>query len=474
MRRKFFTPLILALVFQACLAEAASARELARGVVIEKVECSDDAGQSYALYLPTSYSDGKKFPVLYAFDPSARGRVPVERFKAAAEKYGWIVAGSNNSRNGPLKPSLAAASAMVEDTRRRFSIDETRVYAAGFSGGARLAVTLASSCGGCIAGVIACGAGFPPEHKPSASTPFALFVTLGVEDFNFPEIVRLESELGRLKLPHRVELFEGRHEWAPAELSTVAVGWMELQAHKSGGRKGDAAFAEELWKEALRRAAEKEGAGRAYEAYRIYRALEIDYEGLRDVAAVREKVKQLAGGAEIKKALKEQEDEARRQRELMSELLRLLEARRGVENRVEASGSFGSQIAALRGKARQEKDGAERRVARRTLNAVFVLLIEEGLRYRDSAKASLDSVFYLETAAEIEPNNAFIRFHLACVYSLRGEKRRGLQALTLAVEKGFADRAEITGNKSLAPLRGEEGYKKLLERLGQRDAPPAP
>jgi poly(3-hydroxybutyrate) depolymerase len=142
-RRKLFTPLILALVFQACLAEAASARELARGVVIEKVECLDDAGQSYALYLPTSYSTGKKFPVLYAFDPSARGRVPVERFKAAAEKYGWIVAGSNNSRNGPLKPSLAAASAMVEDTRRRFSIDETRVYAAGFSGGARLAVTLA-------------------------------------------------------------------------------------------------------------------------------------------------------------------------------------------------------------------------------------------------------------------------------------------------------------------------------------------
>jgi predicted esterase len=466
-RRKLFTTLILAFIFQACLAGAASAQELARGVVIEKVECLNDARQTYALYLPTSYTREKKFPVLYAFDPSARGRVPVERFRAAAEKYGWIVVGSNNSRNGPLKPSLAAASAVVEDTRRRLSIDEARVYAAGFSGGARLAVTLASTCGGCIAGVIACGAGFPPDIKASSSTAFALFVTMGVEDFNFPEIVRLESELGKLSSPHRIELFDGRHEWASAELSAVAVGWMELQAVKSGRRKGDAGLVEELWKEGLRRAAEQESAGRAYEAYRIYRALEIDYDGIRDVSAAREKVRRLAGGREVKSALKEQEDEARRQRELMSELLHLLEARRGVENRVEASGSFGTHIKTLKGKSRQEKDGTERRVARRTLNAIFVLLIEEGLRYRDSAKASLDSLFYLETAAEIEPDNPFVQFHLACVYSLRGEKRRGLQALTLAVEKGFAGRAEITGNRSLDPLREEEGYKKLLERLGQ-------
>ena len=465
MPRKLFTALILAFTFSAYFAQAASARELAKGVVIEKVECLDDARQSYALYLPTSYNVEKKSPVLYAFDPSARGRVPVERFRAAAEKYGWIVVGSNNSRNGPLKPSLAAASAVVEDTRRRFSVDEARVYAAGFSGGARLAVTLASSCGGCIAGVIACGAGFPPDIKPSPSIPFALFVTMGVEDFNFPEIVRLESELGKLSFPHRVELFDGRHEWATSELSTVAVGWMELQAFKSGRRKGDARFVEEFWKEGLRRAVEKEGAGRAYEAYRDYRALEVDYEGLRDVSAVREKAKQLEGGKEIKRALKEREDEVRRQRELFSELMRLLEARRGVENRVDASGSFIAQIGTLKSKSRQERDGTERRVARRTLNAVFVLLIEEGLRYRDSAKASLDSLFYFETAAEIEPDNPFVQFHLACVYSLRGEKRRGLQALALAVEKGFADRAEITGNKSLDPLREEEGYKKLLERL---------
>jgi predicted esterase len=464
-RRQLFTRLVLALVFQACLAGAASAQELARGVVIERVVCEGDAGQSYALYLPTSYGGDRKFPVLYSFDPMARGRVPVERFRDAAEKYGWIVVGSNNSRNGPLRPSLAAANAVLDDTRRRFSVDETRLYAAGFSGGARLALTLASTCGGCIKGVVACGAGFPPDIKPSPSTPFALFVTAGVEDFNFPEIVQLESTLGRLSFPHRVELFDGAHDWAPPELSAVAVGWMELQASKSGGRKDERGFVEDLWQKESRKARDREQSGRAYEAYRAYRALVTDYEGLRDVSPAREKVKQLEAGKEVRRALKEQEEEVRRQRETTGDLLRLLQARKGVESRVEAGASFGAKVKALRDESRREKDGPERRVARRTLNGLFVLAVEEGMRYRESPRDYGDAVFYLEAAAGIEPDNPYVLFHLACAYSLRGEKRKGLQALTLAVEKGFKDRPEITGNKSLAPLREEEGYKKLVERL---------
>jgi hypothetical protein len=60
----------------------------------------------------------------YAFDPGARGKLPVERFKEAAEKYGWILAGSNNSRNGPLQPSAEAWRALWQDTHDRFAIDQ--------------------------------------------------------------------------------------------------------------------------------------------------------------------------------------------------------------------------------------------------------------------------------------------------------------------------------------------------------------
>ena len=90
----------------------ASAQKLPPGRLIEKVVSLDDATQSYALYLPSAYTPGKRWPILYCLDPLARGEVPVARFREAAERYGWIVAGSHNSRNGTVKASFDAAAAM--------------------------------------------------------------------------------------------------------------------------------------------------------------------------------------------------------------------------------------------------------------------------------------------------------------------------------------------------------------------------
>jgi predicted peptidase len=107
--------------------------------VIGHVVCRTDTSQSYALFLPPKYSPDNKWPIIYALDPGARGEVPVKLFQEAAAKLGYIVAGSNNSRNGPWEPIISAIKAIWEDTHSRFSIDEKRVYSAGFSGGARAA-----------------------------------------------------------------------------------------------------------------------------------------------------------------------------------------------------------------------------------------------------------------------------------------------------------------------------------------------
>jgi hypothetical protein len=46
---------------------------LPRGQLVEKVTCASDPNQSYALYLPSNYDKNRKWPVLYALDPGARG-----------------------------------------------------------------------------------------------------------------------------------------------------------------------------------------------------------------------------------------------------------------------------------------------------------------------------------------------------------------------------------------------------------------
>jgi poly(3-hydroxybutyrate) depolymerase len=201
-------------------ASALAAQDLPRGQVLERVTVRDNDRQSYALYLPSNYSPGRPWPILYCLDPGARGRVPVERFSQAAEKAGFLVAGSNNSRNGPIAPSQEAIRALVADTHARLSIDDTRIYAAGLSGGARLALAWAQNGG--IAGVVACSAGFGSPSPPK-QVPFRLFATAGVDDFNYDELYRLSQDLAKRGVPHRFVEFTGGHEWLPATLAAEAL-----------------------------------------------------------------------------------------------------------------------------------------------------------------------------------------------------------------------------------------------------------
>ena len=172
--------------------------------IVKKLECLNDSSQSYALYLPSNYTPDRKWPILYALDPGVRGKTPVERFKEAAEKYGWILAGSNNSRNGPWRRAADAWSAMTKDTQQRFSIDDDRVYATGFSGGARVALQIAQLCQDCLAGVIASGAGFPAGLAPSTSMHFLFFGTTGIDDFNFSELRSLDVPLTKAGINEKI------------------------------------------------------------------------------------------------------------------------------------------------------------------------------------------------------------------------------------------------------------------------------
>jgi predicted esterase len=264
-----FVRLSVLVVLLAHSAAHAQTESMPKGQVVDRIEALNDSSQSYALYLPSNYTPDRKWPILYAFDPGARGRVPVERFKEAAEKYGWIVLGSNNSRNGPLNVVVNAWNAMLTDTHQRFAIDDERSYATGFSGGARAAVGIAVGCK-CLAGVIASGAGFPAEIAPSPQMHFVFFGAAGVDDFNYPELKTLQERLTKAGIIHRVQTFEGRHEWPPVAVATAAVEWMELHGIKAGKRPRDDGFINAMWQQLLNEARTLEESKRYNEAYQLY------------------------------------------------------------------------------------------------------------------------------------------------------------------------------------------------------------
>jgi hypothetical protein len=340
------------------LSQVASAQDLPRGQVIGEVECQDAPSQHYALYLPSNYTPSRQWPVILAFDAAARGRDGVERYQAAAERYGYIVAGSNNSRNGPWELGLDAAQAITLDLKKRFPVDARRLYTAGMSGGARVAIKVALNSDS-VAGVLASSAGYAEAFHESVRFP--LFGSAGTEDFNYREMHAIDL---RMKSPHRVEVFEGGHTWLPSELATDGVEWMEVQAMKSGLRPRDNGLIDQLF---VKRMARAEAQPNNLAKMRALSLIAKDFDGFKDVAAVAESAAMLERQADVADALRaEREDDAYEWR-ITDELNRLLRQLGWPERQREAFQTIKAHVATLLEAARVPEDSAERRMARRAL-----------------------------------------------------------------------------------------------------------
>ena len=307
---------------------------------------------AYTLHVPKTYTAERAWPLLLGFDPRARGSNVTERFAAAAETYGWIVAGSNQSRNGSWDVSSAALETMSREILARYNIDPKRIYTTGMSGGARVAMQVALGTGR-VAGVIASSAGYP-DVKPRRTVPFAVFGTAGSEDFNWLEMRELDREL---TTPHRLRVFEGGHVWMSAELATEAIEWMELQAMKTGLRAKDSA----LWERMLeKRKAALEGlSGRA--AWEAARAIAIDFNDVGMAARAKLLERDKAVKADIREERLEEELELARRTQIgMSEagLTDPLRKRQSLDE-------LRDILSRLAIEAKAETDSSARRVARR-------------------------------------------------------------------------------------------------------------
>jgi pimeloyl-ACP methyl ester carboxylesterase len=210
------------------------------GQVIDSVICKADPTQSYALYVPAK-GQKEALPIIYFFDPHADGALPVKKYKALADAYGFILAGSNNSKNGNDWPVTAnILRQLFDDTRRRLRIDNRRIYTCGFSGGAKVAGYTALQYPE-VKGVIAGGAGLP-DGTPAGDFSFSFTAIAGEGDMNMTELVGINSELDHTKTRHRIIFFDGKHEWSPVNTMGLAFAGLQFDAIRQGLIPGDNLF----------------------------------------------------------------------------------------------------------------------------------------------------------------------------------------------------------------------------------------
>lgn len=444
-------------------------QDLQPGVVLPKISCANSSDQSYALYLPSRYSREKRFPIVYAFDPTARGAMPVELMKDAAERYGYIVAGSNNAHNGAWKLEADAAQAMFQDTHARLAIDNNRIYFAGFSGGARLAASLAQRCN-CAAGVLLNGAGFSPSFPPTAGATFSVFAAVGTFDFNYGEVVDLDGTLATLRYSHALRRFDGPHQWAPASAMDEALAWFRLIAMKDGREERDMSFVKAQAKEAENRAKALEAAGDPHGAWREYRQAAESFDGLGEAPGFRERAAAMEKEKAVRDGAKREQQDFAEQSNLTTNISAGLAAlRQDAQNRADSRTDVDHQISELRSRAEHEKNPQKLRVAKRALAGIFVQAMETG-QERLEAKDMLHARTYFELAAEADPDAVWALSQLAVARALDGDRKGALDTLRRAKEKSkdaSAFSKWLNEEPAFSKFRDTPEFRALVGSIGE-------
>jgi predicted esterase len=462
----FFIPLaFLAAPVVAQQAAAIGENSLPVGTIVPKVSTLAKPEQSYSLYLPSQYSPQKQWPIVYAFDPGARGKIPVELMKDAAERYGYIVVGSNNSRNGSWKIEAEAAQAMLLDTQDRLAIDVHRAYFAGFSGGARVAARLAQLCK-CAAGVLLNGAGFQPEAPGSPDTTVAVFASVGTYDFNFAEIIRMDDDLERLHYAHLLRTFDGPHQWAPSSAMDEALAWFRLQAMKRSRDGRDDSFIAVFAAQEAERAHAFEQSGELYFAWKENRQAAEAIDGLANNVELRAKAEALEKSKDAREGAKREKQEFEEQDRLTGDISAGLAAlRENQPNRAEIRTDIRRKIFDLRDGAEHEKRLEKLRILKRALAGVMVQAMEAGfdrLEQKDPGRAR----DYFELACEADPDSVWAQSYLAVSRALNGDRKGALEALRRAKSKSkepiqFLD--WLKEETAFAKLRGTSEFSAILE-----------
>ena len=443
-------------------------REFPKGELIEVVQSPTKAGHRYALYVPTTYTPGKPFPILYLMDPRGRARVAARLFQPAAERFGYVLVSSYNSASdvGP-EVNLHAIQAMWDDSQDWFTVDPRRVYVAGFSGTARVATLLAHNRPEAITGVIGAAAGFHPGFKPSKDGRFLYFGAVGDADYNFHELEALEQTLIGLERPHRIVRFQGPHSWMPPPVAMQSVEWLELRAMQAGTRIRDEALIEDWWRrdEASARAAAD--SGRPLDAGRLYSAMARDYAGLREVSSVRTRASEALASSQAKSELKRRQTGARSLREWISHAMQVISDSypEGTSRPLRASADLVHVLELDRMKKAAAAGGPEALEAQRRLNELEVqlgfYLPHDASRAADPARAA----YYLSVALEISDRSPVTWYLMAQTSATLNSRREAISALKRAVDVGFRDLTLLEAEPAFRKLAADADFRTIVDQL---------
>jgi poly(3-hydroxybutyrate) depolymerase len=445
--------LILLLSTVSCVSgQQTKSNEFENSKVYPVVACAADTNLTYALFLPPQYTKGKPCPLLILFDPHGSGLLPVNQMNAEAAKNGFILAGSNNSKNGmDFEQTTDIYRKMLADLESRFTIETKAVYLCGFSGGSRVAGAVAITEGG-VAGVVGCGAGLPAINR-NPSDPFSYLAVVGNQDFNYTEIKQLDEMLESAHYQHHLLVFDGIHQWPPKELLPDIFTWLRFDAMRQQAIPTD-------WNE-INRFIEKNDkiAGdlateQKFPAQQAVYIKMLHYlQGLTDVAPLQAEINRLSSEKEVIAYQKQQQK--------LLDLEQELQQKYSPELNLKNVDWWKKEAALLQSLTKQSRKPEINQVYQRVLAFLSMncyMYANDALKRGNLVSAEK----YIEIYRLVDPTNNEHRYMAAKVAALNHNSDTVFSSLNQAFDLGFKDINRLKSDPDFKPYLEDDRFKSFI------------
>ena len=259
---------------------------------------------SYELYLPEDFDSTLSYPVVFSFDSHGSGSTAIQSFKPSADKFGFIIVGSNLIKNG-VPDFEKHISQLIEDVQTRYKTINQALFTAGFSGGARMAnyYTLKNQ----LAGVISCGAGFHySDIRTSGSTAYVINLA-GTRDCNMQETAYLPGA-PECEASNYITLnFKGIHSWPTPRTIGDAMAFLYARLIIDKVMKESEISISELKDTYLNRADSIDKAGNKLELYKTLELASKMFYGSDEAKGIDKRMEEITNDAAFQQSLQEKE-----------------------------------------------------------------------------------------------------------------------------------------------------------------------
>ncbi len=429
--------------------------------IIDTIWVDEYTKESFSLYLPNNYKPSELFPVVFIFDPGGRGKTGIYPFIKASEKYGYILICSNNSKNGPYNKNYEIANRLFNSVFTNFNINEKRIYTSGFSGGSRLASSIAILTTQ-IQGVIACGAGLESKDGIVANQQnFSYAAIVGNRDMNYKEMINTRDFLNKFKVSNELFVFDIKHQWPTQEQILNAFDWLQLQAYKKNILLKNEEKINTIYHKIYKVAKQHQEDNRLLLSADAYKRIVRNFSRFYNLDSIKIEMKTLINSKAYRTEKKELETSFAKENTLTTMFID--QFTKDFERSKMNKKWWSSKINKIR-KELETSSQTEKKMYNRLLYKIFAHAIETagiGNRIQDTNQ----SILCYEICILIYPKYPLPYLKQIENYLVSNDEKTALNYLEKLINHGFTNRNRIDSIKGIDKLKKNDRFEEILNQL---------